>query len=70
MDLPRVIDLRDGLALGEHAPEACVVRSADREGVAVADHLTVNGPRVLLVGPRSSLAPALGRRAKSWRCIR
>ncbi|MGR6917492.1 oxidoreductase [[Actinomadura] parvosata] len=45
-------------------PRFCVVWGADREGVAVADHLAAAGAEVLLVGSQESLAPEIGRRAK------
>ncbi|WP_222871752.1 FAD-dependent oxidoreductase [Nonomuraea sp. PA05] len=62
--LPHVIDVRDWLALGRDVPRACVVWGADREGVAVADHLASGGAEVLLIGSQASLAPEVGRRAK------
>ncbi|WP_327582855.1 NAD(P)/FAD-dependent oxidoreductase [Nonomuraea sp. NBC_00507] len=62
--LPHVIDIRDWLALGQDTPGSCVVWGADREGVAVADHLAAHGSHVLLIGPQPSLAPGVGRRAK------
>lgn len=61
---PHVFDVRDWLALGQKPPGSCVVWGADREGVAVADHLAADGSQVLLIGPQSSLAPGVGRRAK------
>ncbi|GAA2213994.1 FAD-dependent oxidoreductase [Nonomuraea monospora] len=62
--LPHVIDVRDWLALSRDVPRACVVWGADREGVAVADHLASGGAEVLLIGSQASLAPEVGRRAK------
>lgn len=62
--LPHVLDVRDWLALGQDVPSSCVVWGADREGVAVADHLAAEGAEVLLIGPQPTLAPGVGRRAK------
>ncbi|MFB4280312.1 FAD-dependent oxidoreductase [Nonomuraea sp. MTCD27] len=62
--LPHVFDVRRWLALGEDVPRACVIWGADREGVAVADHLAAGGAEVLLIGSQPSLAPDVGRRAK------
>ncbi|MFI7610851.1 FAD-dependent oxidoreductase [Nonomuraea terrae] len=66
--LPHVFEVRRWLALGSPdstgVPHTCAVWGADREGVAVADHLAVNGARVLLIGSQPSLAPDVGRRAK------
>jgi pyruvate/2-oxoglutarate dehydrogenase complex dihydrolipoamide dehydrogenase (E3) component len=62
--LPHVLDVRDWLALGQDVPRSCVVWGADREGVAVADHLAAGGAEVLLIGSQPSLAPDVGRRAK------
>ncbi|MER7424703.1 FAD-dependent oxidoreductase [Nonomuraea rubra] len=62
--LPHVLDVRDWLALGQDVPSSCVIWGADREGVAVADHLAAEGAEVLLLGPQPALAPDVGRRAK------
>ncbi|MEV5897605.1 FAD-dependent oxidoreductase [Nonomuraea fuscirosea] len=62
--LPHVFDVRHWLAADEDVPKACVVWGADREGVAVADHLAAGGAEVLLIGSQPSLAPGVGRRAK------
>lgn len=64
MELPHVVDVRTWLARKEEPPARCLVWGADREAVAVADHLSVGGSSVLLVGPQPSLAPDVGRRAK------
>ncbi|MFC6372974.1 FAD-dependent oxidoreductase [Nonomuraea thailandensis] len=61
---PHVHDVRDWLTLGLEAPRSCVVWGADREGVAVADHLAAGGAEVLIIGSQPSLAPEVGRRAK------
>ncbi|MEV0387911.1 FAD-dependent oxidoreductase [Nonomuraea sp. NPDC050643] len=62
--LPHVFDVRRWLALDEDVPDTCVIWGADREGVAVADHLAAAGAEVLLIGSQPGLAPDVGRRAK------
>ncbi|MED7931856.1 FAD-dependent oxidoreductase [Nonomuraea sp. LP-02] len=62
--LPHVVDVRRWLARGEDVPGACVVWGADREGVAVADHLASGGAEVTLIGSQPEPAPDVGRRAK------
>ncbi|UBU09419.1 oxidoreductase [Nonomuraea gerenzanensis] len=62
--LPHVLDVRDWLARSLDVPRTCVVWGADREGVAVSDHLATGGAEVLIVGEQPSLAPEVGRRAK------
>lgn len=57
-------DVRGRAALDADVPRACVIWGADREGVAVADHLATAGAEVLLIGSQPSLAPEVGRRAK------
>jgi 2,4-dienoyl-CoA reductase-like NADH-dependent reductase (Old Yellow Enzyme family)/thioredoxin reductase len=64
VDLPHVQDVREFVDSGDPLPGAVTVWGADREGVAVADDLAARGARVLLIGPQSSLAPDVGRRAK------
>lgn len=63
-DLPHVIDLLDWLRLDAGVPERCTIWGADREAMAVADHLAGQGGEVLIVGAQPSLAPDVGPRAK------
>ena len=64
-DLPHVISLRAWLRREQEPPERCVIWGADREGMAVADHLAAQGGEVLIVGAQPVLAPEVGRRAKT-----
>jgi 2,4-dienoyl-CoA reductase-like NADH-dependent reductase (Old Yellow Enzyme family)/thioredoxin reductase len=68
-DLPgtgarEVLDVREWLAAGRPAPPAVVVYGADREGAAVADDLAARGSAVTLIGPQTTIAADVGRRAK------
>ncbi|MFF1595834.1 FAD-dependent oxidoreductase, partial [Streptomyces sp. NPDC058286] len=56
-------DVRTWLAAGMQT-DHCLIWGADRDGVAVADHVAATGSAVVLVGAQSSLAPEVGRRAK------
>ncbi|WP_392958709.1 FAD-dependent oxidoreductase [Streptomyces sp. LN245] len=58
-----MFDVRTWLASGRRA-DHCLIWGADRDGVAVADHLAATGTTVVLVGAQSTLAPEVGRRAK------
>lgn len=59
-----VRDVRDFLAGGDPAPAAVTIYGGDREAVAVADDLLVNGTEVVVVSPQEQLAQDVGRRAK------
>lgn len=56
-------DVRTWLATGKRA-DHCLIWGADRDGVAVADHLATTGTTVVLVGSQTTLAPEVGRRTK------
>ncbi|MFE9703237.1 FAD-dependent oxidoreductase [Streptomyces sp. NPDC005930] len=59
-----VVPVRDWPRSGQEAHQ-CVIWGADREGVATADRMAACGVRVVLIGSQSSLAPDVGRRAKT-----
>lgn len=52
------------MAGGGRRADHCLIWGADRDGVAVADHLATTGTTVVLVGSQTTLAPEVGRRAK------
>ncbi|XVQ06917.1 FAD-dependent oxidoreductase [Spirillospora sp. CA-255316] len=69
-DLPHVISLRKWLRRGGHPPERCTIWGADREAMAVADHIAADGGEVLIVGAETVLAPEAGPRARVLQAAR
>ncbi|MEW2355802.1 FAD-dependent oxidoreductase [Spirillospora sp. NPDC029432] len=63
-DLPHVIGLREWLRRGGRPLRRCTIWGADREAMAVADHLAAQGGEVLIIGAGSVLAPEAGPRAR------
>jgi 2,4-dienoyl-CoA reductase-like NADH-dependent reductase (Old Yellow Enzyme family) len=68
--LPHVMSLREWLRKDGRPPGRCTVWGADREAMAVADHIAAQGGEVLIVGAQAVLAPEAGPRARMLQAAR
>jgi 2,4-dienoyl-CoA reductase-like NADH-dependent reductase (Old Yellow Enzyme family) len=69
-DRPHVTGLREWLRKGGSPPARCTIWGADREAMAVADHIAAHGGEVLIVAEQTALAPELGPRARMLQAAR